>query len=170
MRVCYQLVENHFVQELPTILITIQNQKYIVNMPECFQRFNKEHRFKFPKASNMFFTKVDANSVAGLFGFMLSLFQADNVWDTKLFLNPQLYDYFEEIRYQMGFKILAYSFVDWNGRCRRGFRSMDRIQELLKRKDYPTRFHHLESYLNEVVPKSDINDASTLLKNGVFKD
>jgi hypothetical protein len=147
MRITYQLVESYLGQELPTIIVTIQNQKYIINAPECFQRFTREHRFKFPKASNIFFTKVAASSVAGLFGFMLTLFEGGNAWDTKMYLQPRLFDYFEEVRYQMGFKILGYSFVDWNGRCRRGFRSMERVQELLKRKDYPTQFHHLENYM-----------------------
>ena len=71
----------------------------------------------------MFFTKVASGSVAGLYGYMLTLFEGGNAWDTKMFVPPQLYDYFEEVRYQMGFKILGYSYVDWNGRCRRGVRS-----------------------------------------------
>lgn len=41
MRITYQLVENYLGQELPTIVVTIQNQKYLFNMPESFQRFTR---------------------------------------------------------------------------------------------------------------------------------
>jgi ribonuclease BN (tRNA processing enzyme) len=136
-------VENYIGQELPTIVVTIQNQKYVFNLLECFQRFAKQHRVKLPKASNIFLTKVTANSIAGLYGFMLTLFDTGNAWDTKIYLQPCVFDYFEEVKYQMGYRTLGYSLADWNGRCRRGFRSMERVQELIKRKDYLTQFHNV---------------------------
>jgi hypothetical protein len=33
MRITIQLVENNLAQEIPSIILTIQNQKYIFNMP-----------------------------------------------------------------------------------------------------------------------------------------
>lgn len=44
------------------------------------------------------------------------------------------------------------------------------MQELLKRKDYPTQFHHLEGYMATELPKAETNDAGLQLKNGNFRD
>lgn len=43
-------------------------------MPTCFQRFIKDHKQKFPKGSNIFFTKANSDTLAGLSGFMLTIF------------------------------------------------------------------------------------------------
>ena len=50
----------------------------------------------------------------------------------------------------MGFKILPYSYYDWSGLCQRGFRNNDLVAELLKRKDYPTQFHNIDNYIDQI--------------------
>jgi len=79
-------------------------------MPTCFQRFIKDHKQKFPKGSAIFFTKTSTETVAGLNGFMLSIFESKFCEDTKLYVSDEMYKYLEEVRYKMGFKILPYSY------------------------------------------------------------
>lgn len=74
MKIYVQLIENYLKQEIPTIIFTIEKQKYIFNMPTCFQRFIKDHKQKFPKGSVIFFTKTSTETLAGLSGFMLTIF------------------------------------------------------------------------------------------------
>lgn len=74
MRIVVQLIENFLFQEIPTIIIHTDNKKFIFNVPTCFQRFTKEHSLKFPKGGHYFFTKVSSSTIAGLNGFMLTIF------------------------------------------------------------------------------------------------
>lgn len=97
-------------QEIPTIIITVEKQKYIFNVPTCFQRFIKDHRQKFPKGSSFFFTKTTTEALAGLSGFMLTIYEAKLCEDSKLFVSNSMYHYLEQVRYKMGFKILPYSY------------------------------------------------------------
>lgn len=41
MRITVQLIENCSSTPIPSIIITANNQKYIFNVPETFQRFSK---------------------------------------------------------------------------------------------------------------------------------
>jgi hypothetical protein len=41
MRIVIQLIENYLKQEVPTILITTDNNKYLFNVPSSFQRFTR---------------------------------------------------------------------------------------------------------------------------------
>jgi len=41
MRIVIQLVENYLKQDIPTILITTDNNKYLFNVPSSYQRFTK---------------------------------------------------------------------------------------------------------------------------------
>ena len=78
MRIYLQLIENYLKQDIPTIILTVDHldrQKYVFNMPSCLQRFIKDHKQKFPKASNIFFTKVNTSTLAGLSDFMLTIFK-----------------------------------------------------------------------------------------------
>lgn len=47
---------------------------------------------------------------------MLTLVDQGQSYDTKMYMIPRLFDYFNEIRYQKGYKILPYAFMDWTGR------------------------------------------------------
>ena len=134
MKIYLQLLENYLKQEIPTIILTIDKEKYIFNMPTCFQRFIKDHRQKFPKGSNIFFTKASTDTLAGLSGFMLTIFESGYSVDSKLFLSDKIYQYMEEMRYKMGFKILPYSYSNlFSKETRTGLRSIETIFELVKR-------------------------------------
>ena len=138
MRICLQLLENYLKQEIPTIILTIDKEKYIFNMPTCFQRFIKDHRQKFPKGSKIFFTKASADSMAGLSGFMLTIFESRICVDTKLFLNEEMYHYMEEMRYKMGFKILPYSYSNlFSHETRTGVREVERVMEFVRMSNFP---------------------------------
>lgn len=47
---------------------------------------------------------------------MLTLAEQGQSFDTKMYMIPRLFDYFSEIRYQKGMKILPYGMMDWSGR------------------------------------------------------
>ena len=141
MKIYLQLLENYLKQEVPTIILTIEKEKYIFNMPTCFQRFIKDHKQKFPKGSNIFFTKASTDTLAGLSGFMLTLFESKFCVDTKLFLSDEIYEYLEEMRYKMGFKILPYSYSHlFSHQTRTGLSDINSIFELVKRQDFPQIF------------------------------
>ena len=110
MKIYVQLIENYLRQDIPTIILTVEKQKYVFNMPTCFQRFIKDHKQKFPKASNIFFTKTNTDTLAGLSGTLLTIFENKFCQDTKLYVSDELFQYLEQIRYKMGFKILPYSY------------------------------------------------------------
>lgn len=134
MRIVLQLIENYLNQEVPTIILTIEKQKYIFNMASCFQRFIKDHKQKFPSGSRIFFTKSNTDTLAGLSGFMLTIFENKNCQDTKLYVNNELYEYLEEIRYKMGFKMLPYSYTNlYSEQSRSGVANISKIYELVER-------------------------------------
>lgn len=62
-------------------------------MASCFQRFIKDHRQKFPSGARLFFTRANTDTLAGLSGFMLTIFENKNCQDSKLFVPDTLYDY-----------------------------------------------------------------------------
>ena len=74
MKIVLQLLENYHKQQVPTIILTIDKKKYVFNIPSGFQRFIKDHKQKFPKGSKIFFTKASSDTMAGLNGFMLTIF------------------------------------------------------------------------------------------------
>lgn len=41
MRIVIQLIENYLKQEVPTVYITTDTNKYLFNVPSSFQRFTK---------------------------------------------------------------------------------------------------------------------------------
>lgn len=73
MRITLQLIENCIHTPIPSIVLTANNQKYIFNVPETFQRFSREHRFKYNRGTIIFFTKTCSATVTGLLGLMLTL-------------------------------------------------------------------------------------------------
>ena len=72
MRITLQLIEN-YQQSIPSVVIIANNQRYLFNVGETFQRFSREHRLKLNKGTIVFFTKTCSATVTGFLGLMLSL-------------------------------------------------------------------------------------------------
>lgn len=141
MKIIVQLIENYLKQGIPTIILTIEKNKYLFNFPSCFQRFIKDHRQKFPKGSHIFFTKTTTDTLAGLSGFLLTIFESKICQDTKLYVSDELYHYLEQVRYKMGFKILPYSYSNlFSKETRTGIREVSQVYELLSHPDYASIF------------------------------
>jgi hypothetical protein len=94
MKLTIQVLQNFVLQEIPSIVVSTETTKYIFNVPSTFQRFLKDHKFKLGKGFNYFFTKSSAQSMAGLNGYMLTIFEAGAI-DSKLYLNKAMYEYLE---------------------------------------------------------------------------
>lgn len=137
MKIYVQLIENYLKQEVPTIILTVEKQKYIFNFPTCFQRFIKDHKQKFPKGSVIFFTRASSETLAGLSGFMLTIFESKLCQDTRLYVPDSIFHYLEQVRYKMGFKILPYSYSNlFTHESRLGVRNVEKVYELLGKENY----------------------------------
>ena len=93
MKIVVQLIENYLSQPIPSIIITIDKAKYIVNIPSCFQRFIRVHKNRFPKGGKYFFTKTATSTIAGLSGLMLTIFESEYCVDSKLFVDRIMFNY-----------------------------------------------------------------------------
>lgn len=120
MRIVVQLVESYLKQEIPTILITTDTNKYVFNVPSSFQRFTRENRIKLPTMAHYFFTKSTTATITGLTGLLLSLYERGDSCHSKLYLDDKLYNYMDELRYKMGFKVVPISYCSWGGKVRKG--------------------------------------------------
>lgn len=160
MRIVVQLIENYLKQEIPTILITTDNNKYLFNVPSSFQRFTREHRIKMPVGAYYFFTRSNTATITGLTGLLLTMFDRGDSCKTKLYLDEKLFKYMEELRYKMGFKVSPISYCDWNGRLRKGINDFPHIQEMIKREDFADIFNNIEHYINSNIKPENQNDAS----------
>lgn len=74
MRIVIQLIENYLKQEIPTLLISTENNKYLFNVPSSYQRFTREHKTKMPSGAHYFFTKSNTATITGLTGLILTLY------------------------------------------------------------------------------------------------
>lgn len=93
MRIVVQLIENYLKQDIPTILISTDNNKYLFNVPSSFQRFTKDHRIGMPTGAYYFFTKSNTAAITGLTGLLLTLFERGGSCKTKLYLDEKLFQY-----------------------------------------------------------------------------
>ncbi len=120
-------------QEVPTILITTDSNRYVFNVPSSFQRFTRENKIKLPTMAHYFFTKTHTHALTGLSGLLLTLYDRGDSCNSRLYLDQQLFRYMEELRYKMGFKVVPISYCTWQGNNRRGISNFQTILDLSKR-------------------------------------
>ena len=140
MKIVIQLIENYLKQEIPTVLISTDNNKYLINVPAGFQRFTKEHRIRLPVGAHYFFTKSTTATISGLTGLLLTLFERGASCNSKLYLDDKFYSYMEELRYKVGMKILPVSYCSWNGTNRRGWNNFEELLKTAYSEDFPGVF------------------------------
>lgn len=70
MRYVVQLLANNLLQEIPSVLIAYQhsteNAKYLFNTPEQQCRYAPCNSILFSSGMSVFFTRLNADSMAGL--------------------------------------------------------------------------------------------------------
>ena len=93
MRIVIQLIESYLKQEIPTVLITTDTNKYMFNVPPSFQRYTRDNKIKFPIGANYFFTKATTNTITGLTGLLLTMYDEGASCNSKLYLNDRLFQY-----------------------------------------------------------------------------
>lgn len=131
MRIVVQIVENYLKQEVPSIIITTDKNKYLFNVPSAFQRFTREHGQKFPFGARFFFTKTSVSSITGLTGLLLSMYSQSFNNPVKLYTDEKMFKYMEELRYKMGFKALISSYCSWDGKLRKGITNGQTLEKLI---------------------------------------
>lgn len=81
MSVYMQLIGWHDLAVPPSLRLFIEGESSLFNCGENIQRFFYEHKLHLVKIKNIFFTRVDLETVGGLIGLMLTL---DNISNNEL--------------------------------------------------------------------------------------
>ena len=136
MRIVIQLIENYLKQEVPAVLITTENNKYLFNVTSSYQRFTKEHKTKFPTGGRFFFTKTATSNITGLTGLILTLFHFHSSEGIKLYTDEKMFKYMEELRYKMGYKAAPLSYCSWQGKLRKGIKCQATLEAISKQENF----------------------------------
>ena len=110
--------------------------------------------------AHYFFTKATTNTITGLTGLLLTLYDRGDSCNSRLYLDDKLFKYMEELRYKMGFKVVPISYCSWDGKARKGINNFQKIIDLSKREDSANVFNHIHAYIDNELPKAEQNDAS----------
>jgi hypothetical protein len=115
---------------------------------------------KFQKGARIFFTKTSTETIAGLTGMMLTMFENGSAaTDTKMYVDDKMYDYLESMRYKMGFKFMLYSYCSWSGEKRLGIRDKENVLKIFENKaEYSKIFANLQSYIEQNLKQEEINN------------
>ena len=82
--------------------------------------------------SHYFFTKAQTNTITGLTGLLLTMYERGDSCNTRLYFDEKLFQYMEELRYKMGFKVAPISYCSWDGKLRKGINNFPKIIEMSK--------------------------------------
>lgn len=160
-------------QEFPYLLLLLDSQYYIFNIPPLYQRFFKYKNFKTHRSSRIFFTRLASGSFDGLFGY-ISSFTANNVnYNTKIYGPLKMNDYLYRRRFSLGWHSLKYSAFNFNMNKSKkqdnvlyGIKSKEEIERIQVSKSLLVFLNNLEN-LN--VNKNQINDASFFINDDCNK-
>jgi hypothetical protein len=83
--------------------------------------------------AHYFFTKSNTTTITGLTGLLLTMYERGDSCNTRLYLDDKLFQYMEELRYKMGFKVVPISYCSWNGKLRKGINNFQKIIDISKR-------------------------------------
>ena len=181
MKVIFQIIRNHPTQSFPAIIIFFDKSKYIFNVPETFQRFLKFHHFRMSKGSKIFLTRMGTDTITGLFGFLLTMYETETCLETKLYGPRDLIPYIESIKFLMGFKLLPYSCYGFNENAKEkanntllGIKRLEVLETMVESKTYLQDFYNINGFIDRELkndPK-EINDASQHIDfpSNCFKD
>lgn len=100
------------------------------------------------------------------------MFLSKGIEGVKLFTDDKMFHYMEELRYKMGYKAGPISYCSWQGKLRKGVKSLSELQTIAEREDFAEIFEHFEDYIETKLPKERQNNALDYYneKEVVFKD
>lgn len=184
MRITIKLIRNHYRQRVPSVVIQVDNQSYIFNVPETLQRFVKEHGVKFTSKMNIFFTGTTPHHISGMLGLSLTLFEHGLSTGTKLFGPDGVVTFFRNLKFLCGIKFSTYSMTSMYRNTKEtpmiGCKDHKMLQKLLESNNAISTFLDWDNFIS-TVPAGDRNDATKQLfeesqylvgstPNMVFKD
>jgi ribonuclease Z len=172
MRITLQIVQSHAKEQIPCIILSIENQKYFFNIPDSFQRYFKEHSVRFPKGGKIFLTQLSSDHITGLFGLILTLNAQGLADNSQIFGPPGFCKYIDSIRFLIGHRVLPFSLYDFYNNHEKlvGIKSNDFVQEVFNRKDYDAIFFKMNDFLlqQQKLKPELINDAQDFIKQDTF--
>ena len=75
-----------------------------------------------------------------------------------------MYNYMEEMRYKMGFKMLPYSYSNlFSHETRTGVREVERVMELVRMKNFPYILMNSEQFIQEKLAENEKNQSKKML-------
>ena len=118
-----KIMNNFKNQGVPSLMININNKKYLINAPELVQRFFRENGVKLATITNtdsehtsregikIFITGNQNEHIAGLFGLMCSLNEKQFAEGTKIYCPDNIFSFILDNKYVFGFSFLLFSLV-----------------------------------------------------------
>lgn len=73
MRIDFQVIANTIIQQIPSVILKIKNNRYIFNISQELLRHSRRHYLNFGTGMNMFFTKYNGETMSGVIPFLLEL-------------------------------------------------------------------------------------------------
>jgi hypothetical protein len=86
--------------------------------------------------AHYFFTKSTTSTITGLTGLLLTMYERGDSCNTKLYLDDKLYQYMDELRYKMGYKVVPISYCSWEGKLRKGINNFNKIIDISKMENF----------------------------------
>ena len=174
MRYRLQILQNHYSQNIPTLVLTSGKRNYFFNTPETLQRFLDEHSIKHSKESHFFYTQLTANHVSGLFAVLEELGRMKLNTNVKLYGPPGFSSFMLSSKYLLSRHFLNYSAYDFFTKEKiLGISDTAYLNSLQKKADFFEIFNNSEEFLSKMSPEDSykINDASTSInQDGIFQD
>lgn len=109
MSLILKIMNNYKTQRTPLIMINIGKSKYIINTPECSQRFLKENGIKLSEGTKILISGNSSKYIGGLFGIMLNFLIRDNSKDTLIFCPENIFDFISDSKFVFGTKFLNFA-------------------------------------------------------------
>ncbi len=152
------------------MVLCLDNQQFLFNVCESYQRYIKEHSLKFQCEARVFLSRLDSHSTGGLYGLMLTMIAHKAGLGTRVYGPKGVVELFREALFLFWHNMLPYSVANLTG-------SKEVMPGLLKQNDIDAivqdssiNMSHLYYEAIERKAKENaksINDASSDLKEGL---
>lgn len=121
MSMLIKIMNNFKNQRVPSLMININNKKYLINAPELIQRFLRENGVKLGTNSKnewqtassegikIFITGNTNEYIGGLMGLMCSLNDKNFAEGTKIYCPNNIFSFLMDNKYVFGMSFLLYS-------------------------------------------------------------
>ena len=169
MKIRVQLVENSPLHRVPSIFLNIYKTQFIFNVIPTLLRHRKKHKINLYSSSHIFFTKNNIEAFGGLPNYLLfrsGSEHSDQIIANKIFLygDDQLTNYFDQMRFKLGYKSLRFSHTSWRkDNYKLGVESLSLFDKMKNDPKLPTYFAKSNEYFTSNCSKSDYFDSRAFI-------